>query len=226
MELSTMSYCIICVFALLINKVSLQAVNVVEGVTGGSVVLPCATSEIEHKLSDIIVHWIHNDRLHVCDIIQGTFSLQDQDLNFKNRVESFPTEYEKGNFSLKLNNLTHADAGEYWCYIIHLEEQVTLITQLIIKESTVHDEEQPTEENKNQARETHLWMILTPVFSFFILLCIVLCIIFIWKKKFKTNRSRLSPPKRTLPSKDVFHDDLELHERWTGSMRRSQQIAT
>nr|XP_055073082.1 uncharacterized protein LOC129453048 [Misgurnus anguillicaudatus] len=203
--LAAVGYCIICVFALLMNKVSLQDVDVVVGVTGGSVILPCAANEIEHKLSDIIVHWRHNDSLTVYDIIKGKFSLQGQDLNYKNRVESFPTEYEKGNFSLKLNNLTHADAGDYLCFITHSSEQLT--TKLIINESTVHKGEQTTEENGNQARETHLWMILTPVLVFFILLCIVL---FIWKEICKTHRSGLSTPEGSLSSRD---DDLGLHEK-------------
>ncbi|XP_065115836.1 T-cell surface glycoprotein CD4-like [Paramisgurnus dabryanus] len=177
-----MTFCIICVFALLINKVSLQGVNVVEGVTGGSVVLPCATNETKHKLSDIIVHWRHNDSLPVCAIIKGTFSLQDQVFTYKNRVESFPTEYKKGNFSLKLNNLKHADAGEYLCFILHSSEQLTLITQLTIKESTVQIGEKPTEENGNQARETE-----SPFFFAFlgvlILSCLALCVLFICKKR-------------------------------------------
>nr|XP_055074614.1 CD276 antigen homolog [Misgurnus anguillicaudatus] len=126
-----MIYSIICVFALLINKVSLQDVNVVEGVTGGSVVLPCATSETEHKLSEFTVHWRHNGSLPVCAIIEGKISLQAQDFNYKNRTETFPTEYEKGNFSIKLNNLACTDAGNYQCFILHSSEEV--ITQLIIK---------------------------------------------------------------------------------------------
>lgn len=184
MKLHT-SYSIICVFALLSNKVSVQDGNVVavSGVTGGSVVLPCATSQTEHKLSDITVQWRKDDSLLVCAIIEGTFSLQHQHLNYKNRTESFPTEYKKGNFSIKLNNLTQTDAGGYWCYITHLEEQVTLITQLTIKEATGHTcGEKPPEENENQARETHLWKILIPVFCVF-MLCLVLCII--WKKRCK-----------------------------------------
>lgn len=196
-----MSYSIICVFALLINKVSLQAVNVAVGVTGGSVVLPCATSDIKDKLSDITVQWRHNDSLNVCAIIDGTFSLQYQDITYKNRTETFPTEYKKGNFSIKLNNLACTDAGNYQCYIIHSYEEV--IIQLIIKDTG----EQQTPENGNQARETSLIIILVPVFSVFILLCLVLCITFIWKKWCKKTPP---PPEESLPSRDVSHDDLEL----------------
>ncbi|XP_065115845.1 uncharacterized protein [Paramisgurnus dabryanus] len=216
MELATiMSFCIICVFALLINKVSLQDVNDdVEGVTGGSVVLPCATSEIQHKLSDINVHWRHNDSLIVCDIVRGKFSLQHQDFTYKNRVETFPTEYERGNFSLKLNNLTHTDAGHYQCFIKHSSEQV--ITQLTINEATGQMGEKPTEENENQARETHLWKILTPVLVVFIFL--VLCVLFIWKKKCKEPEVPL--PGRNLSHIDLCHNNTKVHGNGIQSDKR------
>ncbi|XP_026098589.1 CD276 antigen homolog, partial [Carassius auratus] len=55
-------------------------------------------------------------------IINGQVSVEGQDPEYKNRVESFSEEYLRGNFSIKLNNLQHTDAGEYWCYII--EESV------------------------------------------------------------------------------------------------------
>ncbi|XP_073721761.1 uncharacterized protein [Misgurnus anguillicaudatus] len=170
---------IICVFGPL--KVSLQDVNVAVGVTGGSVILPCVTSEIEHKLSDINVRWRHNGSLIVFDILHGNGSVENQNSGYKNRAESFPTEYKKGNFSLKLNNLTHTDGGNYLCYILHSSEEV--ITQLTINESAVHMEEQPTEGNENQARETHSRIIFTVLGVF--MLCLVLCITFyiIWKKR-------------------------------------------
>lgn len=171
---------------------------VAEGVTGGSVLLPCATSDIKHDLSDINVFWRHNDNLPVCDIIYGNFSLQDQDFNFKNRVETFPTEYKKGNFSLKLNNLTHTDGGNYLCFILHSSERV--IIQLIIKESKVQTTKQPTEENGNQARETHSRI---TVLGVFILLGLVIGVLFIWKKWCKKEE--------TLPHRDVLYVDPELH---------------
>ncbi|XP_073721663.1 uncharacterized protein [Misgurnus anguillicaudatus] len=212
------SYFIICVFALLMNKVSLQDVNVAVSVTGGSAVLPCATSDIEHKLSDIIVFWRHNDSVAVYDIINGKFSLQDQDFTYTNRVETFPTEYEKGNFSLKLNNLTHTDGGNYQCFILHSSEEV--ITQLIIKESTVQTGEQPTEENGNQARETHLWMILTPALVVF-MLCLILCITFIWKiRGKKTSRPEVPPPDGNLPCSDLCHHNTEIHGNGEESDKR------
>ncbi|KAL1251127.1 hypothetical protein QQF64_018923 [Cirrhinus molitorella] len=56
-----------------------------------------------------------------------------QDPENKNRVETFPQEYLKGNFSIKLNNLQHTDAGQYICYIKNSDEYQTI--KLIINES-------------------------------------------------------------------------------------------
>ncbi|CAM4654901.1 unnamed protein product [Leuciscus chuanchicus] len=120
------SFSFICVFAVLINKVSLQ--ETVEAVIGGSVLLPCSSTK-DFKLQDINVHWRHNGSKIVCDIIEGRHS-ETQDPDYKNRVETFPDEYERGNFSIKLNNLTYTDAGVFNCLISHSSEIRTL--QLII----------------------------------------------------------------------------------------------
>nr|XP_055073080.1 V-set domain-containing T-cell activation inhibitor 1-like [Misgurnus anguillicaudatus] len=114
------SYFIICVFALLINKVSLQIV----GVIGRSTILPCFSNESWYKLTDINVRWRHNGSLNVCDITEDKCSEEYQEPDYKNRTEVFPKEFEKGNFSLKLSNLMPTDAGEYHCFIIHSSELV------------------------------------------------------------------------------------------------------
>ncbi|KAL1251124.1 hypothetical protein QQF64_018920, partial [Cirrhinus molitorella] len=110
----------ICVFAVLINKVCLQVT--IEAVVGGSVVLPCSSS----KPQEIDVSWRHNDSNIVCDIIPNSTSPVTQDPENKNRVETFPQEYLKGNFSIKLNNLQHTDAGQYICYIKNSDEYQTV----------------------------------------------------------------------------------------------------
>ncbi len=102
----------------------------VKAVIGGSFVLPCFSTQHDLKLQDTDVHWRHNGSKIVFDIIKGEDSLEKQDQWYKNRVESFPEEYEKGNFSIKLTALTHADAGKYICFITPSNEQKTV--QLII----------------------------------------------------------------------------------------------
>ncbi|KAG1939881.1 butyrophilin-like protein [Pimephales promelas] len=119
------------VFAVLINKVSLQETVYREGVTGGSVLLPCSSSDHVQKLKDIDVSWRQNDSEIVYDIIKGEDSVAEQDRRYKNRVETFPLEYERGNFSIKLNNLNYTDTGEFNCLITPSNEQTNVV--LIIK---------------------------------------------------------------------------------------------
>uniref|UniRef100_A0A8C1UWS7 Ig-like domain-containing protein n=1 Tax=Cyprinus carpio TaxID=7962 RepID=A0A8C1UWS7_CYPCA len=105
----------------------------VEGFVGGSAVLQCSSAKHDHKLRDITVHWRHNDSKIVFDIIPHRNSPVTQDPEYKNRVESFPQEYLRGNFSIKLNNLQHTDAGQYICYNTHSSEYQTV--KLIINGS-------------------------------------------------------------------------------------------
>ncbi|XP_067272391.1 V-set domain-containing T-cell activation inhibitor 1-like [Pseudorasbora parva] len=114
---------------LVISKVSLQ-VNVT-GLSGGSVILPCLSNEPQLKLQEIRVNWKHHDRLKVYDINNGKGSGEGQDPAYKHRTETFPEKYEKGNLSLKLNNLQYSDAGKYQCYII--EESVIRTVELHIE---------------------------------------------------------------------------------------------
>ncbi len=95
------------------------------GVIGGSVVLPCSAREPQHKTEDIIVNWKNSDRLNVYAISNGKGSVEGQDPKYKKRAESFPEQYLRGNFSLKLNDLQLTDAGKYQCYII---EELTIKT--------------------------------------------------------------------------------------------------
>jgi len=99
-------------------------------VIGGSVLLPCSSTKHDLEPQDTEVHWRHNGSELVYDIVNGEDSLEKQDPLYKNRAESFPQEYERGNFSIKLNNLTHTDAGKHICFITHSNEQKTV--QLII----------------------------------------------------------------------------------------------
>ncbi|XP_073700887.1 ICOS ligand-like [Garra rufa] len=142
--------CFIIVFAVLINKACLQLT--VEAVIGGSVVLPCSSAERDFKLQDTHVFWRDKHNEIIYDLIKGTDSLESQHLRYKNRAQTFPDEYIRGNFSIKLVNLTHADAGTFICYITPSNERETV--QLIIKEST--------EQEENHGHKTQLdwWHIL------------------------------------------------------------------
>ncbi|KAL0150698.1 hypothetical protein M9458_054002 [Cirrhinus mrigala] len=122
--------CFICVFAVLVNKVCLQVT--VEAVIDGSVVLPCSSTQHDLKLQDIDVYWVYSGSTNVIDIIKGEESEAGQDPRYKNRAKTFQSDaYLRGNFSIKLTALTHADAGKYTCLITHSSEHETV--ELIIK---------------------------------------------------------------------------------------------
>ncbi|XP_058617144.1 ICOS ligand-like [Onychostoma macrolepis] len=134
-------------FAVLINKVSLQVT--VEAVFGGSVVLPCSSAEHDLKLQDVDVFWRHNGSKIVFDIIKGEDSLENQGQWYKNRAETFPEEYVRGNFSIKLSGLTHADAGKYICLITPSDEQETvelIINDLFVAETTTEKGNKSTDQ--------------------------------------------------------------------------------
>ncbi|RXN36164.1 CD276 antigen-like protein [Labeo rohita] len=124
-EKQDLNCCFIRVFVVL-SAVYLQVTT--ETVIGDSVVLPCSSAK--HDLKDTDVHWRDNNDNIVYDIIKGKDSVANQQKRYKNRAETFPEEYERGTFSIKLNNLTHTDAGRYSCYITPSDEQKTI--QLII----------------------------------------------------------------------------------------------
>uniref|UniRef100_A0A8C1N3J1 Ig-like domain-containing protein n=1 Tax=Cyprinus carpio TaxID=7962 RepID=A0A8C1N3J1_CYPCA len=117
--------------------VSLQ--QTVVGFIGGSAVLPCSSKDLPHTIQSIGVYWRHSGQ-NVYGIIYGKVSVKGQHPEYRNRTESFPEEYLRGNFSIKLNNLQHTDAGEYKCYII--KESFVQIVKLLIKEKP----ERPTSE--------------------------------------------------------------------------------
>ena len=103
----------------------------VEAVIGASVLLPCSSTEHDLELQDINVHWRHNSSKIVYDIVKGEDSLDSQDPRYKNRAETFPQEYKRGNFSIKLTDLNYTDAGDFNCLITPSNEQKNV--QLIIK---------------------------------------------------------------------------------------------
>ncbi|KAI2645218.1 HERV-H LTR-associating protein 2 [Labeo rohita] len=137
----------ICVFAVLINKVCLQVT--VEGVIGGSVVLPCSSAERDQDTDE---HWRHNNSKTVYDITEGKDSIDQQDPRYKNRAATFPDEHQRGNFSIKLNNLQHTDAGEFSCFITPSDKQGTI--KLIIKESTAEKGKNTEQENQGPEAKT------------------------------------------------------------------------
>lgn len=95
--------------------VSASAQEVVQGFIGGSAVLPCHPGN--RKLTVITAHWRYEDRKNVYDILNAQGTTKEQDPEYKDRMETFPAEYSKGNFTLKLENLQKSDEGPYCCFI-------------------------------------------------------------------------------------------------------------
>jgi len=111
------------------SVVSVCPQETVTAVIGGSVVLPCSSTE-GHKLQETDVHWRDHEDKIVHSIIKGKDLVAGEGSRYKNRVETFPQEYEGGNFSIKLTGLNHTDAGKYICHITPSDELKTI--QLII----------------------------------------------------------------------------------------------
>lgn len=113
-------------FLHLIDKVSLQFV----GVVGGSVILPCSYQERELKPEEMNVFWRYSQSKVVFNIEKGSPSIKKQDAMFKDRIESFPSEYMEGNFSIRLLNLMPTDAGQFLCGIADELKEYRLTLQV------------------------------------------------------------------------------------------------
>ncbi|KAL1251024.1 hypothetical protein QQF64_018820 [Cirrhinus molitorella] len=128
-------WCFIYLFLDLTGKVSLQdPVEIIGGVRG-SVILPCSYNEKELKPEEMNVFWRYNNSMVVYNIEKGAPAIERQNAMFTNRIESFPSEYAMGNFSIRLNHLNFTDAGQFSCFIIphnyeeHKEHKLTLLVK-------------------------------------------------------------------------------------------------
>ncbi|XP_053085350.1 CD276 antigen homolog isoform X3 [Pangasianodon hypophthalmus] len=123
-------------FLLLIHKVSVQSVPV-EGIIGQTVILPCKL-----KQKPQTVFWRYRDDRTVCDFLGGEADFDEQDPAYKDRVEIFPSEIEKGNFSIMLSNVKKSDEGTYTCIATNL---TPLTVELTVKD---REEKQTTTERE------------------------------------------------------------------------------
>ncbi|XP_026053942.1 sodium channel subunit beta-4-like [Carassius auratus] len=177
----TSSQCFIYIFAVLINKVCLQDTE--EGFIGGSVILPCSSTE--HPLKqDIYVHWRDPTGKIVFDVIKGEESLEKQDQQYKKRAVPFPKEYERGNFSIKLIDLQLTDAGKFSCMISHTSEEKTVL--LRINETKLENGSNSNGGGKKTAPDAEMssTVLLVCITVIGILIVVVLIFIFLKRKKF------------------------------------------
>ncbi|XP_017316817.1 butyrophilin subfamily 1 member A1 isoform X3 [Ictalurus punctatus] len=101
---------------------------------GSSVVLPCGLSP-SLSARTLEVHWYKND-----DINNPVLLYQDQKVQENIRTEyrdrvSLIGELDKGNVSLKLDNLTTVDSGEYTCFVKSLSWYDKHSVNLLVKGS-------------------------------------------------------------------------------------------
>uniref|UniRef100_A0AAR2L6B5 Ig-like domain-containing protein n=1 Tax=Pygocentrus nattereri TaxID=42514 RepID=A0AAR2L6B5_PYGNA len=124
--------CLPLVFLLLMQKVSLLEI---EGFVGDTVILPCLISG-KALPNKVTVFWRFRDSSTVYNIVDSRASLDEQDAPFTGRVDSFPDEWIKGNFSIKLSAVKKTDGGMYTCFIPEVNIQTTVY--LIVNGTSEH----------------------------------------------------------------------------------------
>ncbi|XP_042610542.1 uncharacterized protein LOC122144007 [Cyprinus carpio] len=130
------SWCIIIiisVFLLYVTGSFSAPVRVtVEGFVGDFAFFPCSIPEsaLQGKTEEFEVFWRDDEGKKVCDITGGNRICKDP--KYKDRVETFPEEYKKGNFSIKQNNIQKNNETKYICHITGPSQNHT-ITELHVK---------------------------------------------------------------------------------------------
>ncbi|XP_030639207.1 CD276 antigen homolog [Chanos chanos] len=133
---------LIYLLVLYIDKVfSSQDVVTVDGVTGGSVILPCIYTDEVIKTEDLTVYWRLNDSMVVYEHVSDGTGYK-PDPQFENRTRMFPEMYSTGNFSLSLGNVSITDGGLYSCFIlpVNVEKKIELRATEAPAEKTDRDD--------------------------------------------------------------------------------------
>lgn len=125
----------------MINKFSLEVT--VQYFVGESAILPCSYTEDKKQVDKVF--WRHNANKKVYEFSPGRIS---EEVKYDTRAESFPEEYERGNYSIKITKLEKTDEGAYSCFIIpaYHNENMHLIIKAEEKPSkTLIEENQRTQ---------------------------------------------------------------------------------
>ncbi|XP_028646273.1 butyrophilin-like protein 8 [Erpetoichthys calabaricus] len=106
-------------FVFLLPAVHVQANDCppLTAIIGETVQIPCSlNTEVSLKTEDISVEWTANESLMVYAFVKGKDKLINQEPQFKGRTQLFTSELLRGNFSLRLSNVSvRDDKGEFKC---------------------------------------------------------------------------------------------------------------
>ncbi|XP_076851987.1 V-set domain-containing T-cell activation inhibitor 1-like isoform X3 [Brachyhypopomus gauderio] len=128
--------CFYFMFLWLIHRASLKNIPVV-AVVHGTVILPCSHNDEKLRSGSAEIFWRYGDSRTVLDLKGNTVHVAEQDEMFRGRVDNFPGEYTKGNFSIRLRDVKLSDAGTYTCFIPLVAEEQKL--DLTVEESSMKD---------------------------------------------------------------------------------------
>lgn len=158
------SVLLVCISLLVLNEASVQ--ETVQVFIGDSVVLQCHSPR---QPTLFTAYWRYEDSKNVYDIQDGVVSTKEQDPVYKSRTESFPAEYSKGNFSLKLRKLQSMDAGSYCCFLTEFNS-LLICTVLQVKEKPRGIQEKPDSNRLVESKAERTVSLLIPFFTGTILL--------------------------------------------------------
>ncbi|KAK7137230.1 hypothetical protein R3I93_017339 [Phoxinus phoxinus] len=158
------SVLLVCNFILVLTEASVE--ETVQVFIGDYVVLPCHSPR---KPTLLTAHWRYEDSKNVYDIQDGVGSTKEQEPVYKSRTESFPAEYSKGNFSLKLRKLQNIDAGSFCCFLPEFNS-LQRCTVLQVKEKPRGIQEKPDSTRGIKSKAERIVPLLIPFFAGTILL--------------------------------------------------------
>uniref|UniRef100_A0A671KW25 Myelin-oligodendrocyte glycoprotein-like n=1 Tax=Sinocyclocheilus anshuiensis TaxID=1608454 RepID=A0A671KW25_9TELE len=150
--------------------VSASVQDIVQGFIRDSALLPCRIKTGQLKVNT--AHWRYNDSKNVYDILNGQGTTKEQDAEYKGRTETFPSEYSKGNFSLRLGNLQKSDEGSYCCFIPNAEFDLNKCINLQVREKPRGIQEKPGSNSGVETTAERIVSLLFPLFSATVLLCV------------------------------------------------------
>ncbi|KAK5875473.1 hypothetical protein CesoFtcFv8_026553 [Champsocephalus esox] len=163
----------------------------IEASEGDDVILPCSVSP-DYNVEDLTVEWSlpdlkpdPSDRLRRVDYV-FVYRRRREEVHMKlrafvGRTELFEDELKVGNISLKISNVTLADAGKYRCFIPKLEGGVKeAVVRLVVEpraNSTLTTETQTYSPTPEPNRETGVEVGRPPLRTLVVCGCIALVVV-------------------------------------------------